>query len=384
MEKIVIVGAKRTAIGRFRGQFKEVSALNLAEAAVTGALAHAQIDPTTVQALILGEVITAGQGQNPARQVALKSGMSPSSIAMTLNMVCGSGMNAIQLARQNLMLGEQEVVVAAGVEAMSRAPWLTSQRPEKKATQLPDYDTLMRDGLKDPFTDQMMGDDTENLVQKLGLTRKEQDDWALTSQLRAAQAQASGWWSNEITPVTVDNQLLQQDECMRPTTSAEALAQLKPVFGGTLTAGNSSPLSDGAAAVVLTTERYAQRHQLAILATLEDVVAVGVEPVDFGLGPVRAVETLCTRQQLTPTDFAAVELNEAFAAQVLADAAALKMDLNLVNPHGGSLALGHPLGASGVRIVVTLLHELKTHERGLAAICVGGGMGLALSLVREK
>lgn len=391
---IVIISATRTAIGKFGGQFSSISAVELGTAAAKSAIEKGKVDPTLIDTVIFGQVLQAGLGQNPARQVALNSGLPHTSTALTVNEVCGSGLKSILLAAQAIRLGDAKIVLAGGMENMSLAPHLLQNRFATKNGNCTMIDALFHDGLTDAFSNEAMGITAENLVEKYGFTRQQLDEFAAQSQQKAYQAQQSGAFNEEITPIEITNKKTKQmltidkDESIRPETTVESLSSLRPAFkkDGIVTAGNSSGINDGAAALILTTREVANTLNLPILATLTGYAEAGVDPSIMGIGPVPAIEKLIQRTHIPLDRVDLFELNEAFAAQSLAVIKDLKINPEKVNVHGGAIALGHPIGASGARIVVTLIHALQQRQlqAGIASLCVGGGMGVALSLKIEQ
>ena len=391
---IVIISATRTAIGKFGGQFASISAVELGTAAAKSAIQKGNIDPTLIDTVIFGQVLQAGLGQNPARQVALNSGLPHSSTALTVNEVCGSGLKSILLAAQAIRLCDAKIVLAGGMENMSLAPHLLPNRFATKNGNCTMIDALFHDGLTDAFSNEAMGITAENLVEKYGFTRQQLDEFAAQSQQKAYQAQQNGAFDKEITPIEIPNKktkqmvIIDKDESIRPETTVESLSDLRPVFktDGVVTAGNSSGINDGAAALILTTREVANTLNLPILATLTGYAEAGVDPSIMGIGPVPAIEKLIQRTHIPLDKVDLFELNEAFAAQSLAVIKDLNITPEKVNIHGGAIALGHPIGASGARIVVTLIHALQQRQlqTGIASLCVGGGMGVALSLKVEQ
>ena len=391
---IVIISATRTAIGKFGGQFSSISAIELGTAAAKSAIEKGKVDPTLIDTVIFGQVLQAGLGQNPARQVALNSGLPHTSTALTVNEVCGSGLKSILLAAQAIRLGDAKIVLAGGMENMSLAPHLLQNRFATKNGNCTMIDALFHDGLTDAFSNEAMGITAENLVEKYGFTRQQLDEFAAQSQQKAYQAQQNGAFDKEITPIEITNKKTKQvvtidkDEFIRPETTVESLSSLRPAFkkDGVVTAGNSSGINDGAAALILTTREVANTLNLPILATLTGYAEAGVDPSIMGIGPVPAIEKLIQRTHIPLDKVDLFELNEAFAAQSLAVIKDLKINPEKVNVHGGAIALGHPIGASGARIVVTLIHALQQRQlqTGIASLCVGGGMGVALSLKIEQ
>ena len=391
---IVIISATRTAIGKFGGQFASISAVELGTAVAKSAIEKGKVDPSLIDTVIFGQVLQAGIGQNPARQVALNSGLPHTSTALTVNEVCGSGLKSILLAAQAIRLGDAKIVLAGGMENMSLAPHLLPNRFATKNGNCTMIDALFHDGLTDAFSNEAMGITAENLVNKYGFTRQQLDEFAAHSQQKAYQAQQSGAFDKEITPIKITNKKTKQvvaidkDEFIRPETTVESLSSLRPAFkkDGVVTAGNSSGINDGAAALILTTREVANTLNLPILATLTGYAEAGVDPSIMGIGPVPAIEKLIQRTHIPLDRVDLFELNEAFAAQSLAVIKDLKINPEKVNVHGGAIALGHPIGASGARIVVTLIHALQQRQlqTGIASLCVGGGMGVALSLKIEQ
>ena len=391
---IVIISATRTAIGKFGGQFASISAVELGTTVAKSAIEKGKVDPSLIDTVIFGQVLQAGIGQNPARQVALNSGLPHTSTALTVNEVCGSGLKSILLAAQAIRLGDAKIVLAGGMENMSLAPHLLQNRFATKNGNCTMIDALFHDGLTDAFSNEAMGITAENLVEKYGFTRQQLDEFAAQSQQKAYQAQQSGAFNEEITPIEITNKKTKQmltidkDESIRPETTVESLSSLRPAFkkDGIVTAGNSSGINDGAAALILTTREVANTLNLPILATLTGYAEAGVDPSIMGIGPVPAIEKLIQRTHIPLDKVDLFELNEAFAAQSLAVIKDLKINPEKVNVHGGAIALGHPIGASGARIVVTLIHALQQRQlqAGIASLCVGGGMGVALSLKIEQ
>ena len=391
---IVIISATRTPIGKFGGQFASISAVELGTTVAKSAIEKGKVDPSLIDTVIFGQVLQAGIGQNPARQVALNSGLPHTSTALTVNEVCGSGLKSILLAAQAIRLGDAKIVLAGGMENMSLAPHLLPNRFATKNGNYTMIDALFHDGLTDAFSNEAMGITAENLVEKYGFTRQQLDEFAAQSQQKAYQAQQNGAFDKEITPIELTNKKTKQvvtinkDEFIRPETTVESLSSLRPAFktDGVVTAGNSSGINDGAAALILTTREVANTLNLPILATLTGYAEAGVDPSIMGIGPVPAIEKLIQRTHIPLDRVDLFELNEAFAAQSLAVIKDLKINPEKVNVNGGAIALGHPIGASGARIVVTLIHALQQRQlqTGIASLCVGGGMGVALSLKVEQ
>lgn len=389
MKNIVIVEALRTPIGAFGGSFKSVSAVELGTTVLKKILDKTQVKPEMVDEVILGNVLHAGLGQNVARQVAVHSGIPEDKTAFTLDMVCGSGLKAIQLAAQSIMLGDADIVIAGGVENMSQAAYVSTQhRFGQRLGNSQLIDTLVHDGLTDAFNNYHMGITAENVAQKYGISREEQDQFALESQEKATKALENHRFADEIVPVSVpqrrkDPLIVTTDEYPKVDTSLEKLQQLRPAFlpkEGTVTAGNASGINDGAALLMLMTEEKALELGLTPLVTIESYASAGVAPELMGTGPIPATQKALKKAGLTISDLDLVESNEAFAAQSLAVLKDLKLNPEIVNVNGGAIALGHPIGASGARILVTLIHEMKKRQvtRGLATLCIGGGQGTAV------
>ena len=387
MNDIVIVAARRTPIGSYLGALKDVSAVDLG---VTAAQSVLEGLPAELQAeiadVIVGNVLQAGQGMNPARQIALKAGLPQSVPGVSVNRVCGSGMQAVIMAAQGLRSGDGRLYLAGGTESMSNAAYLLpGARQGYRMAHQAVQDSMILDGLTDAFHGYHMGMTAENVAETSNVTREDQDAFALSSQQKAAEAVASGAFAAELAPVTVKGRkgdtVFDTDEHPRPTT-AESLEKLKPAFkpGGTVTAGNASGLNDGAAMLLVTTREYAQANGLPVLAGLLSYAAIGVDPAVMGIGPAKAVPIALEKAGLSVPDIDLFELNEAFAAQSLAVVRDLKADPARVNITGGAVALGHPIGASGARVLTTLIHGLRREGKahGVASLCIGGGMGIAV------
>ncbi|MEO6858194.1 MAG: acetyl-CoA C-acetyltransferase [Solirubrobacteraceae bacterium] len=387
MEDVVIVSAVRTPVGSFGGQFKDVPATELGAHAVRAALERVGIRGEEVQEVVLGCALQAGLGQNPARQAAISAGIPKEVPATTINMVCGSGLKSVAIASQMIRAGDVDVVVAGGMESMTRAPYLMpSARFGARMGDAQLIDSMVHDGLWDAFNDIHMGITAENLAEQYHISREEQDEFAANSQQKAERAVANGSFKDEIVPVEVPakggTRVVDNDEPPRAGTTAETLAKLRAAFrrdGGTVTAGNASGINDGAAAIVVMSASKANERGLQTFGTVESYASVGVEPKIMGIGPVPAVRKALAKAGLELGDIDLFELNESFAAQSLAVLRELEIESERINPYGGAIALGHPIGASGGRILVTLLHEMRrrTAGRGLAALCVGGGQGQA-------
>lgn len=394
MQDVVIVAATRTPIGSFHGALAPLCAVELGAVVIRSLLEKTAVAPEQIDEVILGQVLTAGSGQNPARQTALRAGLPVTVPALTINLVCGSGLKAVQQAVQTIRCGDADIVIAGGQESMSNAPYfLDGARSGLRLGHASLKDSVVHDGLWDAFNDYHMGITAENLADKFVISREQQDAFALQSQQKAAAAIEAGRFNAEITPVSVPQgkkppRLVERDEQPRPDTQAEKLAQLKPAFrpgNGTVTAGNASSINDGAAAVMLMSATKAATLNLPILARVAGYAVSGVDPSIMGIGPVEASLQCLKRAGWTLNDVDLIEANEAFAAQALAVGEVLNWDSNRVNVNGGAIALGHPIGASGCRILVTLLHEMARSNvtKGLATLCVGGGQGVALAVERS-
>ncbi len=387
---IVIVSAARTAVGAFNGAFANTPAHELGAEVVKTALARAKVEPADVDEVILGQVLTAGQGQNPARIAAMAAGIPQEKTAWGLNQLCGSGLRAVALGLQQIANGDAKIIVAGGQESMSLAPHAAYLRSGQKMGDLKFVDTMLKDGLMDAFNGYHMGNTAENVAGKWQLNREEQDKFAAASQNKAETAQKEGRFKDEIAPFTVKTRkgdiVVDQDEYIRPGTTVEALAKLKPAFSkeGSVTAGNASGINDGAAAVVLMTAEEAQRRGLKPLARIASWATAGVDPAVMGSGPIPASRKALEKAGWKVKDVELVEANEAFAAQALAVNKDMGWDPAIVNVNGGAIAIGHPIGASGARVLTTLLYEMQRRDvhKGLATLCIGGGMGIAMCLER--
>jgi len=389
MTGVFVLRAVRTPIGKYGGSLRDFSAPDLGAVAARAALEQAGVAPEEVEEVIFGHARQAGNGPNPARQIAVRAGIPVSVPAYTINKACASGMKAIVLGYQEIVLGHADVVLVGGTEAMSRIPYFVEgARWGARIGHQPLVDGMYQDGFLCPLAKLIMGETAELLAAQYRIPRAEQDDYALSSQQRAQRAIESGLFADEIVPVTVKDKkgerTFQVDEHPRTDTTAEALAKLPPVFSktGTVTAGNSSGITDGAAALLLVSEERARRAASPPLARIVDYTAAGVDPRVMGLGPVPAVEKLLKKTGRRLEDFDLIELNEAFAAQVLACDRELHFERGRLNVNGGAIALGHPIGCTGARITVTLIHEMLKRQarRGLATLCVSGGLGMALEL----
>ena len=392
MRPVFVLSAARTPIGKFGGSFAALTAADLGEVAAKAALERSGLPPAAVDETIFGHARQAGGGPNPARQVSHRAGVPDSVPAYTVNKACASSLKALTLGSLSIAAGESDVVLAGGMECMSATPYLlTRARFGLRMGHGEVVDGMYRDGFLCPLCGQLMGETAENLVREYGILRAEQDAYAAQSQRRAAEAAASGRFADEIAPVAIAGKkgpvTVEKDEHPRPDTTPESLAKLPPVFdseNGTVHAGNSSGITDGAAALVLATEEMTKKAGVEPLARVAAWTSAGVEPARMGIGPVPAIRTLLKKTGRKLSDIDLIELNEAFAAQVIACARELPFDLSRVNVNGGAIALGHPIGATGARIVTTLLYEMKKRDAktGIATLCVSGGMGMAVLFER--
>ena len=392
-ENIVIVAALRTAVGSFGGSLAGIAAKDLGATVIKALLEQTKIDPAQVDEVILGQVLTAGTGQNPARQTTIKAGLPDKVPAMTINKVCGSGLKAVHLAMQAVACGDAEIVVAGGQESMSQSCHaLPRSREGQRMGDWKLVDTMIVDGLWDAFNQCHMGNTAENIAKKYGFTRAAQDAFAAGSQQKAEAAQKAGRFDEEIVPVTIpqrkgDPLVFRSDEFPRHGTTAETLAKLRPAFDkeGTVTAGNASGLNDGAAVVIVTSESKAKTLGLKPIARLVAFASAGVDPAIMGTGPIPASTKCLEKAGWTPADLDLVEANEAFAAQAMSVNEEMGWDLSKVNVNGGAIAIGHPIGASGARVLVSLLYEMQRRDakKGLATLCIGGGQGVALAVERD-
>jgi acetyl-CoA C-acetyltransferase len=388
---IVIAGAARTPIGAFSGALAGIPAHRLGEIAIREALSRAKTDAGEVDEVVLGQVLTAGAGQNPARQAAIAAGIPAARTAYTINQVCGSGLRTVALGFQAIGQGDAEIVVAGGQENMSLSPHVLHLRSGTKMGDASMVDTMIRDGLWDAFNGYHMGTTAENVAEKWQITREQQDSFAAASQQKAEAAQKAGRFKDEIVGVTIPSKkgdvLFDSDEYPKHGTTAETLAKLRPAFrkDGTVTAGNASGLNDGAAALVLMSGANASRRGVTPLARIVSWATVGVDPAIMGSGPIPASRRALEKAGWTPDQLDLVEANEAFAAQACAVNKDLGWDTDRVNVNGGAIALGHPIGASGARVLITLIHEMQRRDakKGLATLCIGGGMGIALCVARD-
>ena len=390
MSDIVIVGAARTPVGSFLGPLSTVPAHELGAVAIAAALQRAGVSPNEVNEVSLGQVLTAGAGQNPARQAAVKAGIPKSATALGINQVCGSGLRAVAMGMQQILCGDADIVVAGGQESMSLSPHCQHLRAGTKMGPVSLVDTMVTDGLLDAFGGYHMGITAENVARQFGISREQQDQFALESQQKAAAAQAAGHFKAEIAPVSIETRkgttIVDADDHLRPDTNAEALGKLRPAFDkeGSVTAGNASGVNDGAAALVLMRADEAARRGLTPLARIAGWATAGVDPSIMGTGPIPASQKALAKAGWSIQDLDRVEANEAFAAQACAVNTGMGWNPEIVNVNGGAIAIGHPIGASGARILVTLLHELQRNglSKGLATLCIGGGMGVALCVER--
>lgn len=392
MRNAVIVAAGRSAIGSFGGSLASLSAVEIGTQVVSSLLEKAGLDAQQVDEVILGQVLAAGCGQNPARQTAIKAGLPSSTSAITINKVCGSGLKAVQMAVQAIQLGDAEVVIAGGQESMSNAPHvLPNSRNGQRMGPWSMVDTMITDGLWDAFNDYHMGITAENIADKYSISRGDQDAFALASQNKAEAAQAAGKFEDEILPVSIpqrkgDPIVFQTDENIRKGATIESIAKMRAAFkkDGSVTAANASSLNDGAAAVIVCSEDKAKELGLPVIATVKAYANAGVDPAIMGTGPIPASKRCLEKAGWSVNDLDLIEANEAFAVQAISVNQEMEWDINKVNVNGGAIALGHPIGASGCRVLVTLLHEMvkQDSKKGLATLCIGGGMGVSLAVER--
>ncbi len=391
-ESIVIAGAARTPVGSFSGSLASVSAHYLGQVAIQGAVERAGIEPGEVSEVILGQILTAGQGQNPARQASIGAGIPVEAPAWGMNQLCGSGLRAVALGAQQIKDGSSEIVVAGGQESMSQAPHCAYLRDGVKMGDLKMIDTMIKDGLWDAFNGYHMGTTAENVARKWQITRDEQDEFAAASQNKAEAARNAGAFQDEIVPVTIKTRkgetIVEHDEYIKEGVTVEAIAKLRPAFdreNGTVTAGNASGINDGAAAVVLMSAGEAEKRSVTPLARIASWAHAGVDPAIMGSGPIPASRKALENAGWSTDDLDLIEANEAFAAQACAVNKDLGWDTDKVNVKGGAIAIGHPIGASGARVLITLLHEMQARDakKGLATLCIGGGMGIAMCVERD-
>ena len=390
MTNVVIASAARTAVGSFNGAFANTPAHDLGAASIRAVLERAGVDAADVSETILGQVLTAAQGQNPARQAHIKAGLPIESAAWSLNQVCGSGLRAVALGAQHIQLGDSEVVVAGGQESMSLSPHAAHLRAGQKMGDMKFVDTMIKDGLWDAFNDYHMGTTAENVATQWQITREQQDEFAVASQNKAEAAQKAGKFDDEVVPFTVKTRkgdiVVDKDEYIRHGATIEAMAKLRPAFSkeGTVTAGNASGLNDGAAVTLLMSAENAEKRGIEPLARIVSYATAGLDPKIMGVGPIYASRKALAKAGWKVEDLDLVEANEAFAAQACAVNKDMGWDPSIVNVNGGAIAIGHPIGASGARVLNTLLFEMKRRnaKKGLATLCIGGGMGVALCVER--
>ncbi len=388
---IVIVSAGRTPVGSFSGSLASVPAHDLGAAVVKGVLERAKVSPDDVDEVILGQVLTTAQGQNPARQAAINAGVPKEATAWVLNQVCGSGLRSVAVGAQQIATGQADIIVAGGQENMSMSPHAAHLRDGHKMGDYKMVDTMIKDGLWDAFNGYHMGTTAENVAEKWQITRDDQDSFAVSSQNKAEAAQKAGKFKDEIIPVTVKHRkgdiVVEDDEYIRHGATLDSVAKLRPAFSkeGTVTAANASGINDGAAAVVLMKAKEAEKRGLKPLARIASFATVGVDPAIMGSGPIPASRKALENAGWSADDLDLVEANEAFAAQACAVNKDMGWDTDKVNVNGGAIAIGHPIGASGARVLVTLLHEMERRDasKGLATLCIGGGMGVAMCVERS-
>ncbi len=390
-DTIVITGAARTPVGSFNGSLAAVPAHYLGQVAIEAALSRSQVEPGDVSEVIIGQILQANQGQNPARQASINAGIPAEAPAWGVNQLCGSGLRSVALGAQQIQLGSSDVVVAGGQESMSQAPHVAHMRDGTKMGDIKFFDTLLRDGLLDAFHGYHMGNTAENVARQWQITRDEQDAFAVASQNKAEAAKKAGKFKDEIAPVTIKTRrgdiVVEEDEYIREGVGPEDMAKLRAAFDkeGTVTAGNASGINDGAAAVVLMKAAEAEKRGIAPIARIVSWAHAGVDPSIMGTGPIPASRKALELAGWTTDDLDLMEANEAFAAQACAVNKDLGWDTDKVNVNGGAIAIGHPIGASGTRVLVTLLHEMQKRDakKGLATLCIGGGMGIAMCLQRD-
>uniref|UniRef100_A0A1B0CC26 Acetyl-coa acetyltransferase n=2 Tax=Lutzomyia longipalpis TaxID=7200 RepID=A0A1B0CC26_LUTLO len=392
LTNVFIVSAARTPIGNFNGCFSKLSAADLGAVAIKEVLARANVKAEDVSEVIMGQALTAGQGQNPGRQAALAAGLPLSTPAYVLNMLCGSGLKSVMLGYQAILTGDAEIVVCGGQESMTKAPHVVHLRDGIKMGPASLLDTMLHDGLTDANYKIHMGVTAENLATKHGITREEQDEHALNSQKLTEESQKKGYFDKEIVPVTIKDRkgvetVIKQDEYPKHGSSIEEMQKLRPAFNqtGTVTAGNASGINDSAAAVLIMSEKQMKSRNLKPLARIVGFAHGGVDPREMGEGPIPAVNALCAKTGWNKHEVDVFELNEAFAAQAIAVQRGLQLDAKKINIHGGAISLGHPIGASGCRVLVTLLYAMEriNAKRGIASLCIGGGMGIAIAVERS-
>ena len=390
MTEVVIAGAARTPVGAFSGALSSVPAHYLGEVAISAAMQRAGVAPEDVNEVIMGQILATGAGQNPARQAAIAAGIPDTATAYGINQLCGSGLRTVALGYQAIQLGDADIIVAGGHESMSQSPHCLHMRNGTKMGPAELVDTMIKDGLWDAFNGYHMGNTAENIARQWQLTRDEQDNFALASQNKAEAAQNAGAFKDEIAPVTIKGRkgdtIVEDDEYPKHGTTLESLQKLRPAFDkeGTVTAGNASGINDAAAAVVLMTAAEAAKRGITPLATIKSWATAGVDPAIMGTGPIPASRKALEKAGWSVDDLDLIEANEAFAAQACAVNKDMGWDTDKVNVHGGAIALGHPIGASGARVLVTLLYGMQKHDakKGLATLCIGGGMGIAMCVER--
>ncbi|MBF1212177.1 acetyl-CoA C-acetyltransferase [Gemella morbillorum] len=392
MSRVAIVSAKRTAIGSFGGSLKDIPAATLGAEVLKKSLEEINLSPTIVDEVIFGNVLGSGLGQNIARQIAIFAGIPQEKSAFVVNKVCGSGLKSVVLGAQSILLGDNDIVVCGGVENMSAAPYYTKDaRFGAKLGNFELEDSIIHDGLTDAFENYHMGITAENIAEQFAISREQQDEFAVLSQQKASAAIEKGKFSDEIIPITIktrkEEKVFDTDEFVRPSTNLESLAKLRPAFkkDGTVTAGNASGINDGAACVILMSEKRANELGINILGFIDGYATAGLDNKVMGLGPIPATRKVLNKLNLTTDDIDLFELNEAFAAQSIAVLNELNLDTSKVNINGGAIALGHPIGASGCRILVSLVHELinENKNRGLCSLCIGGGQGISVVISRN-
>ncbi len=390
MAEIVIAAGARTPVGSFNGNLSSVPASYLGEVAIREAMKRAKVAPEDVDEVVMGQILTAGQGQNPARQAAVNAGIPVEKTALQINQLCGSGLRSVAMGWQAILLGDANIVVAGGQESMSQAPHCAHMRNGQKMGDIQFIDTMIKDGLWDSFNGYHMGNTAENVAKQWQITREQQDAFAAASQNKAEAAQKAGKFKDEITPVTIKTRkgesVVDTDEYPKPGVTVESLAGLRPAFDkeGTVTAGNASGINDGAAAVVLMSADEAAKRGVTPLARIVSWATAGVDPAIMGTGPIPASRKALEKAGWSIDDLDLIEANEAFAAQACAVNKDLGWDTDKVNVNGGAIAIGHPVGASGARVLITLLHEMARRDakKGLATLCIGGGMGIAMCVER--
>lgn len=392
MSRVAIVSAKRTAIGSFGGSLKDIPAATLGAEVLKKSLEEINLSPTIVDEVIFGNVLGSGLGQNIARQIAIFAGIPQEKSAFVVNKVCGSGLKSVVLGAQSILLGDNDIVVCGGVENMSAAPYYTKDaRFGAKLGNFELEDSIIHDGLTDAFENYHMGITAENIAEQFAISREQQDEFAVLSQQKASAAIEKGKFSDEIIPITIktrkEEKVFDTDEFVRSSTNLESLAKLRPAFkkDGTVTAGNASGINDGAACVILMSEKRANELGINILGFIDGYATAGLDNKVMGLGPIPATRKVLNKLNLTTDDIDLFELNEAFAAQLIAVLNELNLDTSKVNINGGAIALGHPIGASGCRILVSLVHELinENKNRGLCSLCIGGGQGISVVISRN-